>query len=58
MDSNAQKFEDLDEIRRKLHTARIQHGRLKNKSDVSQAALDAAAEKVEILEKQRDDLYT
>lgn len=58
MDSNAQKFEDLDEIRRKLHTARIQYGRLKNKSDASLAALDVAEEKVKRLEKQRDALYT
>ena len=39
-------------------TARIQLGRLKKRSDVSQAVLNVAEEKVKILERGRDDLYT
>ena len=58
MDSNAQTFDDLDAIRRKLHTARVQLDRLKNKPDANQTAVDAAEEKVKTLETQRDDLYT
>ena len=58
MDSHAQTSDDLDDIRRKLHTARVQLGRLKNKPDANQTAVDAAEEKVKILEKQREDLYT
>ena len=59
MNSNTQTFDDLDAIMRKLRTARVQSGRLKNKPAVGvhQAAVDAAAEKVKSLEKQGDDLY-
>lgn len=42
----------------KMHMARVQLGRLKNKLDVNQDAVDAAAEKAKSLEAQRDGLYT
>ena len=58
MGSNAQTFDDLDAIRRKLHKARVQLDRLKKKPDANQTAVDAAEENVKILKKQRDDLYT
>ena len=51
MDSSSQTFDNLDAIRRKLHTARVQWGRLKNKPDVNQAAVDAAEDKSKIVRK-------